>query len=232
MYYIAFSLGLLSSLHCLGMCGPLALASQGIFRDQKTAAWINAVLYNAGRVLSYMLLGIIFGLFGSLLAMTGYQKIISIASGVILLIIFAFSIQPDALLSRISLVKNAFNRIQQAFITWSKDRNYLSRIVLGILNGFLPCGMVYIALAGALSLQNSLGAMGFMLFFGLGTFPAMAGIMLAGKWFQSHWRMSLQKVYPAVSLLLGLYLIYRGIFSKTPLELNFIEALQNPVMCH
>lgn len=232
MYYIAFTLGLLSSLHCLGMCGPLALASQGIFRDQKTAVWINTLLYNAGRIISYMTLGIIFGLLGSLLALTGYQKAISIVSGVLLLIIFAFSIQPDALLSRIHFVKNALNRIQQAFINWSKDRHYFSRILLGILNGFLPCGMVYIALAGALSLQNSLGAMGFMLFFGLGTFPAMAGIMLAGKWFQSHWRMSLQKVYPIVSLLLGLYLIYRGIFSKTPLELNFIEALQNPVMCH
>jgi sulfite exporter TauE/SafE len=232
MYYIAFSLGLLSSLHCLGMCGPLALASQGIFREQKTAAWMNAFLYNSGRIVSYMTLGIVFGLFGSLLALTGYQKAISITSGVLLLVIFAFSIQPDALLSRVSIIKKSFNTIQQAFVQWSKNRHYLSRIALGVLNGFLPCGMVYIALAGALSLQNSFGAMGFMLFFGLGTFPAMAGIMLAGKWFQSHWRMSLQKVYPIVSLLLGLYLIYRGLFSKTPLELNFIEALQNPVMCH
>lgn len=232
MYYIAFSLGLLSSLHCLGMCGPLALASQGIFREKKTAAWLIALLYNGGRIISYMTLGVVFGLFGSLLALTGYQKAISIATGVLLLIIFAFSIQPDALLSKVTVIKNAFNVIQQVFLRWSKNRLYLSRIVLGILNGFLPCGMVYIALAGALSLQNSLGAMGFMLFFGLGTFPAMAGIMLAGKWFQSHWRMSLQKVYPIVSLLLGLYLIYRGLFSKTPLELNFIEALQNPVMCH
>jgi sulfite exporter TauE/SafE len=232
MYYIAFTLGFLSSLHCIGMCGPLALAAQGMFRHEQSRLWFNAVLYNLGRIISYVLLGSVFGLFGSFLALTGYQKGISIFSGILLLLIFAFSVQPDALLGNIPVTRRSYRWIQNRFHTWANKSLYISRLVLGILNGFLPCGMVYIALAGALSLQNVFGSMGFMLFFGLGTFPAMAGIMLAGKWFQSHWRTGLQKVYPIVTLLLGLYLIYRGVFSTTPLELNFLEALKNPVMCH
>jgi len=232
MYYIAFSLGLLSSLHCVGMCGPLALAGQGLFNKEFGKVWVHAILYNAGRIFSYMLLGIIFGLFGTILAFTGYQKGISIFSGMVLILLFLFSVQPDAWLGKKNWVQKLYGLIQKNFGKLAGKHDLFSRVALGMMNGFLPCGMVYIALAGAISLQNTFGAMGFMLFFGLGTFPAMVGVMIAGKWFKNTWRGNLQKIYPVVTLLLGIYLIYRGIFSSTPLELNFMEALKNPVMCH
>ncbi|MFZ1703365.1 MAG: sulfite exporter TauE/SafE family protein [Saprospiraceae bacterium] len=232
MYYIAFTLGLLSSLHCLGMCGPLALAAQSVFQNDKGKEWLSAVLYNTGRLFSYMFLGLLFGLLGSLFVMTGYQKMLSILSGSVLLLLFLFSMQPDEFIQKIPFLKNSYRRVQSGFTRWIKQYNIVSRFFLGVLNGFLPCGMVYIALAGAISVQNPFGSMGFMLFFGLGTFPAMVGIMLARNYFKLNWRLGLQKIYPIVSLILGLYLIYRGVFSTTPLELNFIEALNNPVMCH
>ena len=199
MYYIAFSLGLLSSLHCVGMCGPLALAAQGFITKESSRAWVNAILYNSGRIFSYMLLGIIFGLFGTILAFTGYQKGISIFSGVILILLFLFSVQPDAWLGKKSWVQHIFGLFRTYFGVWASKHQVFSRLILGMMNGFLPCGMVYIALAGALNMQNTFGAMGFMLFFGLGTFPAMAGVMLAGKWFKNTWRGNLQKIYPIMS---------------------------------
>ena len=232
MYYIAFTLGLFGSLHCLGMCGPLALAAQGVRSDQNHLMWLKAFVYNGGRAFSYIILGLVFGLFGSFLALTGYQKGISILSGLVLVGIFVFNLQPDEVINRIPLFRKGLSLIQKNFGKWMAGNELSSRMVLGVLHGFLPCGMVYIALAGSLSLQNIWGSMGFMLFFALGTFPAMIGIMVAGKWFQHRWRFGLQKIYPFVSLGLGLYLMYRGFFSTTPLQLNFIEALNNPVMCH
>jgi sulfite exporter TauE/SafE len=232
MYYIAFTLGLFGSLHCLGMCGPLALAAQGVQNDNTHMGLLKAIIYNSGRAFSYILLGLIFGLVGSILAFTGYQKGISIFSGVILIGLFAFSLKPDELLNKVPLFNKGYMFIQKNFGKWISRNELFSKLVLGVFNGFLPCGMVYIALAGALSLQNIWGSMGFMLFFALGTFPAMIGIMMAGKWFQNRWRFGLQKIYPIVSLGLGLYLVYRGVFSTTPLQLNFLEALKNPVMCH
>lgn len=232
MYSIAFTLGFFSSLHCVGMCGPLALAAQGQGNKNGARAWINSLLYNGGRITSYMLLGVFFGIFGTLLAMTGFQKGVSITAGVFLLLLFFFNVQPDQWLGTSSPFRKIFTWVQQKFLIWSGQKEYVSRYVLGILNGFLPCGMVYIALAGAISLQHIWGGMGFMLFFGLGTLPALVAVMLAGRWMKGKWRLGLSKIYPVVSLILGLYLIYRGIFSTTPLELNFYEALRNPVMCH
>lgn len=232
MYYIAFTLGFFSSLHCVGMCGPLALAAYGHGPRSKFGVWATSLFYNGGRIMSYTLLGVFFGLFGTLLALKGFQKGVSVAAGVLLLILFFFNVQPDNWLASSAIFRKVFTWIQKRFSTWSGQQELASRFVLGVLNGLLPCGMVYIALAGAVSLQHIWGSMGFMLFFGLGTLPAMVAVMMAGQWMKGKWRVGLSRIYPIVSLVLGLYLIYRGVFSSTPLELNFYEALRNPVMCH
>ena len=86
--------------------------------------------------------------------------------------------------------------------------------------------------AGAISLSNIWGSIGFMLFFGLGTFPAMIGVTLGHQAVSQKLRMSLKRLYPIITLVMGAYLIYRGLMSKLPLELDFFEALRNPVMCH
>jgi sulfite exporter TauE/SafE len=220
MYWIALTLGFFGSLHCIGMCGPLALAVNGMDKTQSPAEnlW-NSLKYNIGRTFSYMTLGVFFGIFGGLLAMAGLQKFLSVTAGFVLITIFLFSVNPDSFISKFSWGRNIYQKVTNSLSGILHKKGDISYFKFGILNGLLPCGLVYLAIAGAVSLGHVWGSMGFMLFFGLGTFPV--GL-----------RISLKKLYPIISLVLGCYLIYRGVFSQTPLELNFYEALKNPVLCH
>lgn len=233
MYWIAVSLGFLGSLHCIGMCGPLAL---GVFNARSEhggiSIWINTALYNFGRILSYVLLGFIFGAFGAVAVLAGIQKYLSVGAGVVLLLMALFTVNPDNFIVKLPLIKDLYHNLFEIFRKYMKKMVKVSFFNFGILNGFLPCGLVYLALAGALSLGNMWGGAGFMLFFGLGTFPAMAFTVLAYDRLPSGFRLSLRRIYPVISFVLGVYLIYRGLYSRLPLELNFFEALNNPVLCH
>ncbi|MBK9254328.1 MAG: sulfite exporter TauE/SafE family protein [Saprospiraceae bacterium] len=233
MYWIALTLGFLGSLHCIGMCGPLALAVSGMDKTQSQLSnfW-NSLKYNIGRTFSYMILGVFFGMFGGLLAMAGLQKFLSVTAGIVLIIIFLFSVNPDTFISNFSWGRNVYQKVTNSLSGIIHQKGDISYFKFGILNGLLPCGLVYLAIAGAVSLSHVWGSMGFMLFFGLGTFPAMISLIILKGAVPFGLRISLRKLYPIISLILGGYLIYRGIFSQTPLELNFYEALHNPVMCH
>jgi len=232
VYLIAFTLGIFGSLHCLGMCGPLAMTAQTHHLTTRLTTFYHAISYNLGRTLGYMFLGIIFGIFGSVLAFAGLQKLVSIGLGIVLILMFLFSVQPDNWISKNKYISKVYFYISKSLGQLLKKTKTTSGWSLGILNGFLPCGLVYLALAGAISLQNVWGSMGFMLFFGFGTLPAMFMLMMSSHWLKPQWRLSLKKLYPVITLCMGAYLLYRGIFSSTPIELNFIEALQNPIMCH
>ena len=146
--------------------------------------------------------------------------------------LFLFSINPDQLINKIPSFKRVYTFISTKLYNLLNKSRSVPSFLLGTVNGFLPCGLVYIALAGSLSLGNLWGSMGFMLFFGLGTFPAMIGITLGHQALSQRLRVSLKKLYPIITLVMGTYLIYRGLMSKLPLELDFFEALRNPVMCH
>ena len=232
MYWIAFTLGFFGSLHCIGMCGPLALAVMSAKGEKGLPAFGNSILYNVGRTISYITLGIAFGLLGSVISLSGTQRIVSISLGVIMVIMSLFSINPDMLINKSSFFRKSFSRLSRVLSKALEKSKRVSPVYLGAVNGLLPCGLVYIAIAGAVSLSNIWGSTGFMLFFGLGTFPAMIGVSLGHQVFNSSLRVSLKKLYPVIAFIMGMYLIYRGILSKLPLELNFFEALNNPVMCH
>ncbi len=232
MYWMALTLGFLGSLHCVGMCGPLALAIQSTRNNSGWASLLSSVTYNSGRTLGYMLLGLIFGVLGSFLAMAGLQKGLSIGLGIVLVFVFLFTANPDQWIGKIPSLQKFYTFIQIKLMSLLKKTEKVPTIALGIMNGFLPCGLVYVGLAGAISLSNVWGSMGFMMFFGLGTFPAMVLVMLGPQAFSQKIRVSLRKLYPIITLIMGIYLIYRGVMSKYPLELNFLEAINNPVMCH
>lgn len=232
MYWIAFLLGFFGSLHCIGMCGPLALAVHKAKDHRSWAALGGSLFYNSGRTLGYVVLGLLFGLVGSIAAFSGAQRILSIALGIMMVLFFLFSTNPDALIARSPLLKKMYSKVTMALGNLLKKSKKVPVFYLGLINGFLPCGLVYLAIAGAISLGNIYGSMGFMLFFGLGTFPGMVGVVVAHDTVSQRWRVSLTKLYPYISLVLGIYLIYRGWMSKLPLELNFFEAIKNPIMCH
>lgn len=232
MYIIAFTLGLFGSLHCIGMCGPLAIGMLSRKNEKGFRSFLSSATYNLGRTISYIIIGIAFGLLGSVVSLVGFQKVISISLGFIMILFFLFSINPDQLISKQPFLHKLYSRVAHSLSVLVQSSHSILPINLGIINGFLPCGLVYLAVAGALSLSNLWGSMGFMLFFGLGTFPAMLGITLGYRMIGQSFRPWFRKLYPIITLLMGIYLIYRGVLSKMPLELNFFEALKTPIMCH
>lgn len=232
MYWIAITLGFFGSLHCIGMCGPLALAVHTHKKIGGIPAVFSSLGYNFGRTLGYVGLGLLFGLLGSAVTLGGAQRIVSVVLGGMMIVFFIFSVNPDQLISRLPAFHRFYQALSQKMFRLLKKSANVPSLYLGIINGFLPCGLVYIAIAGAVSLSNIWGSMGFMLFFGLGTFPAMIGLTLGHQSLSHKIRVSLKKLYPVITLCMGIYLIYRGLMSKLPLELDFFEALKNPVMCH
>jgi uncharacterized protein len=232
MYWIAFTLGFFGSLHCIGMCGPLALAVQSSKNVSGWIAFSSSFQYNTGRTLGYISLGILFGIIGSAVSLSGMQRVVSILLGIVMVVFFMFSINPDQLISKLPSLNQFYKSISQKLFGLLRKSEKVPSLYLGTINGFLPCGLVYIAIAGAISLSNVWGSMGFMLFFGLGTFPAMIGVTIGHQAVSQKLRVSLKRLYPIITLIMGAYLIYRGLMSKVPLELDFFEALKNPVMCH
>ncbi|MBK9567468.1 MAG: sulfite exporter TauE/SafE family protein [Saprospiraceae bacterium] len=232
MYWIAFTLGFFGSLHCIGMCGPLALAVHTSKKNVGFGAFFGSLQYNAGRTIGYISLGLLFGFLGSAVAFGGAQRVVSVGLGVIMVIFFFFSVNPDHLISGMPAFHRFYQSVSQRLFGLLRKSAHVPSLYLGVVNGFLPCGLVYIAIAGAISLSNIWGSMGFMLFFGLGTFPAMMGVTLGHQAVSQKLRVSLKRLYPIITLVMGVYLIYRGLMSKLPLELDFFEALKNPVMCH
>ena len=232
MWYIAFTLGLMGSLHCVGMCGPLAIAFSRSKQNSKISNLIASISYNFGRTITYAILGLLFGLLGSFLFLADLQKVLSIILGLILVASFLFSIDLDQKISGSPYFKKFYQKVQGILEAVMQKANTYPAILLGLANGLLPCGLVYLALAGALATGNLLLGMAFMFIFGLGTIPMLMALSLSDNAMPQKWRLRFQKILPYVTLVFGVFLIYRGFVVEMPAELDFWEALKNPVMCH
>lgn len=210
MWSAAIILGLASSLHCVGMCGPIALALP-LNRKSESSKVLGLLSYNVGRILSYASLGLIFGALGKGLYIFTQQQWLSIGAGVLMLIM---AFLPGSI-QFFSGKHRWFIRFQQSWknvtAKFFKRNSLKSLFSIGILNGFLPCGMVYAALAGALASSSVLGGIYFMLFFGLGTVPLMFGLAYAGDLINLKQRLRFQKMIPIMLGLVGIMLIIRGL---------------------
>ena len=204
-YWTALLLGFLGSLHCAGMCGPLALALPGNPNNKRSFV-LGRLAYNTGRLLTYSILGVIFGIVGKSLFTLGFQRGLSLLLGVALIAsIFA---------SRLSVFSAPISRL----VTWPKfpmsallkSRSSAALAGLGMLNGLLPCGLVYVACASATTRGDIPGAALYMALFGLGTFPMMLGISMSGRLFPLSFRLRIQKAIPVTVFILGALLILRG----------------------
>jgi len=213
LFTTALTLGLVSSLHCAGMCGPLvmALPIQHLPRIARTGALLS---YHAGRLLIYASLGALSGLLGRHLYLAGFQQAFSIILGSLILL---------SMVIRFSAA-NLFTPLQDLIIRlWRRPRRY-GYLLLGMSNGLLPCGMVYLAVAGALSLPMVGDSILFMLFFGAGTLPMLLIIGYAGRLIGAEARSYMKKATPYMVALMGILLILRGL----DLGIPFIS----PVMAH
>jgi sulfite exporter TauE/SafE len=208
---IAFALGLFGSLHCAAMCGPLMIAlpvpagGAGRFVAGRT-------IYQFGRVATYCLLGIAAGVIGRSVFLAGLQRWLSIALGMTILLGFLVSKKIALSAPVVRLVA----RLKTAMSAQLKRRTFGSLALLGMLNGLLPCGLVYVALAGAVARGTISNGILFMAVFGLGTLPTMLGISLSGKLFPLALRLKLRSAIPVGVCLLAGLLILRGLALGIP----------------
>ena len=209
-FYTAFIFGLMSSLHCGGMCGPIAL-SLPTANMPKWQYVMGRIFYNVGRVITYVLLGGLLGLFGKGLSLAGIQQGLSIALGVGILLMVLFSYNPDMLFQKIPAFRKLQGILIRQFQRILRNPSLPSMFLVGILNGLLPCGVVYIALTGALATGSALLGMGYMALFGLGTLPMMLAISLAGSVISISLKNTLRKLTPAVMIFFAVLLILRGL---------------------
>jgi sulfite exporter TauE/SafE len=208
---LAFALGLLGSLHCAAMCGPLLLALP-VAAGGAGRFIAGRLVYQFGRVLTYALLGVLAGLVGLSVFLAGCQRWLSLALGVAVLVGFFVSkkLAVSAPVVRLVLVLKNLMASQLA------RRDFLSLALLGMLNGLLPCGLVYVALANAANAKNISVAVAQMAVFGLGTLPMMLAIGLSGRMFPAWLRMRLRAAIPLGICLLAALLILRGLALGIP----------------
>lgn len=210
---IAF--GFLGSFHCVGMCGPLALALPGAGRDTAYMV-ISRLVYNFGRVITYSVLGVSVGLISKMISMGGFQQWLSISIGVLILLGLTVSKFRNKLNrwkaypSR--LMKKATTPIKSLF----RKGTVGSLFLIGLLNGLLPCGFVYMGLATALTSGTVLKSTYFMAGFGLGTIPAMLGVSLASGLISISLRRKLRNYSPYFIAFVGILLIVRGLNLAIP----------------
>ena len=203
----ALLLGLASSLHCVGMCGGIVLAMNSS-RSKKMV--VHTTLYHLGRIGTYALLGLIFGLFGKQLFLFGYQQSIAIIAGLGLIAYALFPI----LFKSVSFSHPLIQPIHRAWLKTSnkvmQKKSKFSSLMMGALNGLLPCGMVYAALAGALTTQSLWEGAGFMIVFGLGTSPLLTAVVFSQKLLKTEWRERMRAYQPLVLVFAALFMIFRG----------------------
>jgi uncharacterized protein len=214
LYISALSLGLLGSFHCAGMCGPLALM---LPTDDSSNASIlkTRILYNAGRVFSYISIGLIFGFLGLAIALQGFQKELSVFTGAIILISIVLSSGKNNKLKSLNFTSFYSNAIRKTLKKLFSKKSPISLFFIGVLNGFLPCGFVYLAVAGAASTGSVKNGMMYMLLFGLGTFPMMMTISIAANYLGVKFSRLSRTISPIIGIALAFFLIYRGTDMKT-----------------
>lgn len=204
------TIGVVGSMHCIGMCGPIALAlplgnRSGIQRT------FGLILYNVGRITTYALFGTIFGILGRSFYLAGIQRQISVFLGVMILVGLFI---PYVLSQKNKLTGwwyKIFGSLYQEMSALLKNGSFMSLYIIGFINGFLPCGLVYLALAGALAQTEIYNGTLFMVMFGLGTAPAMFGIGWASKYISLSFRNKIRKATPYFIGFFGILLILRGL---------------------
>ncbi len=209
MIATAFILGLMGSLHCIGMCGPIAFMLP-LDRQRPGMRYLQLGLYHLGRMLAYGIIGLVFGLIGKGLYLFGFQQKLSIILG---LIMIAAVLIPSRHFRNWKITRPLYRwlgKLQSALGKQLKHRSADTFLTIGFLNGFLPCGLVYMALIGAMALADAPQGALYMMIFGLGTAPLMTAAALMGKLAKGKWGPAIRKAIPVFVVIIGLLFVLRG----------------------
>lgn len=223
MLWSGFVLGLIGSLHCVGMCGPIAFMLP-VSHDKPVKKALQILLYHLGRILAYAIIGLIFGLIGQSFMAFGYQQHISIAVGILMIVLV---LMPKTYFQPFKIFRPFFsfiNSIKSELGKALQKKSLDTFFSLGFLNGFLPCGLVYMAVVGAFAVEGLLGSSFYMVLFGLGTIPMMTTVVYAQSFIKKHLKFNYKKLIPYAVVIVGLLFILRGM----GLGIKYISPKLNP----
>lgn len=212
----AFIIGLFGSLHCVGMCGPVMMAFMGPKQSKSGFA-----LYHSGRILTYVLLGIFLGLIGATVALFQIQQVLAFVLGFGLILLYGI----PSVRHRLErfYYESKFYQLLKSFMSNNlsmRRRWFLS----GVANGFFPCGLTYVAAAGAVALADPFQGAVFMILFGLGTLPALVALSFAGNVFSGRIKLLIPRSVSIIAILSGFILILRGLLSAFPQFNQMVQA--------
>ena len=233
MLLSAVLLGLMGSLHCVGMCGPIAFLLP-VDRSNNLKKITQILIYHFGRLAAYSIMGFLFGLLGKGLYVFGIQQKLSIFIGVLMILIVLI---PAQTFNKYNLSKPLYRIISKVKSRLGKELKKKTPdtfLTIGFLNGFLPCGLVYLALFGAIAMGSPLTGSLYMLLFGLGTIPLMTTIIYFSSLLKGKRRQKIQKIIPVFVVLIGALFILRGLGLGIPYisPKPITEVISNKMDCN
>lgn len=214
MLFSALVFGLLGSFHCIGMCGPIAFMLP-VNRTNQVKQFFQILSYHLGRLTAYSIIGLIFGFLGKGFKFFGFQQQLSILTGVlmILTIVFPRIFRNTKITQPISTL---ILKLKSALGKELKNKRNDTFFTIGFLNGYLPCGLVYMAVLGAITTSNPLAGALYMFLFGLGTVPLMSVVVYLGNFTKGIFKRRIQQVIPIAVVIIGVLFILRGLNLNIP----------------
>ncbi len=233
MLFSAIILGLMGSLHCVGMCGPIAFMLP-VDRSNNYKKLGQIFIYHFGRLMAYGFIGLVFGMLGKGLYVFGMQQKLSIGIGIIMILAVLI---PYKTFSRYNLSKPIYKIISKFKNRLGKELKKKSPdtfLTIGFLNGFLPCGLVYMALFGAIAMGNAAQGSLYMILFGLGTIPLMTTAIYFTGFLKSSMRRQIQRFIPVFVVVIGVLFIIRGMGLGIPYlsPEPIIDVVSTEIECH
>ena len=233
MLWSAVIFGLLGSLHCIGMCGPIAFMLP-VDRSHSSKKVFQIMSYHVGRLLSYGLIGLIFGLIGKSLYIFGLQQQLSVVIGISMIIVV---LTPAQTFNRYNFSRPVYRIVSRLKTGLGKALNKRTAdtfLTIGFLNGFLPCGLVYMAVFAAIAMQDVTLGVFYMVLFGLGTIPLMTSAIYLGKFLNTSIKQRIQRAIPIFVVIIGLIFIFRGLGLGIPYlsPAPVVEMATNAIDCH
>lgn len=230
--WAGFIFGLAGSTHCVGMCGPIAMLIP-VRGSQRIQLSLEILQYHLGRISMYAFLGLIIGLLNKGIWLVGIQNNLSIGIGILLFIAAFFHFFKYSISIRIKSYQHLLNWIKKQMNHLLTGKQPLRLVLLGWLNGLLPCGLVYIALTGAFATTSLEEGVLYMAAFGMGTLPLMSFISFGSQFLTTKGRWWVKKLTPVILLLMGAYFLYRGMRIELPNSYRLGTGInENIEMCH
>jgi sulfite exporter TauE/SafE len=205
---LGLGMGFMGSMHCIGMCGPLVMSIHKSGGTNKPNP-LYQFAYHIGKILSYVLIGILFGAMGQTFNLFLSQQKLSIAIGVSFILFFLFgkiksTSFSSSLTSKILTVTRFFSQLVEG-------KSILKMFFTGIGNGFLPCGFVYAAAVASIATGKILDSALFMIGFGIGTIPALTSVIYFFRLLPEKAKSLFNGIYNYLLIIVGILLILRGL---------------------